>query len=75
MDVEQFKSSELMQTVDQVRDLKDKVQFRSIVKAPFVINGAFTIDTINDYTNDNNHVADEFTFRYFSPRNTNQKLI
>ncbi|MCE9757020.1 DUF6376 family protein [Bacillus cereus] len=26
VDVEQFKSSELMQTVDQVRDLKDKVQ-------------------------------------------------
>ncbi|MBZ3761300.1 DUF6376 family protein [Bacillus thuringiensis] len=26
MDVEQFKNSELMQTVDQVRDLKDKVQ-------------------------------------------------
>ena len=43
VDVEQFKNSELMQTVDQVRDLKDKVQNRSIVKAPFVINGAFTI--------------------------------
>ena len=26
VDVEQFKNSELMQTVDQVRDLKDKVQ-------------------------------------------------
>ncbi|CAM3893699.1 hypothetical protein DXB51_10830 [Bacillus cereus] len=26
MDVEQFKNSELMQTVDQVRDLKDKIQ-------------------------------------------------
>lgn len=26
MDVEQFKNSELMQTIDQVRDLKDKVQ-------------------------------------------------
>ncbi|KAB2440257.1 DUF6376 family protein [Bacillus luti] len=26
MDVEQFKNSELMQTIDQVRDLKDKIQ-------------------------------------------------
>ena len=26
MDVEQFKNSELMQTIDQVRDLKEKVQ-------------------------------------------------
>ncbi|MFK4412434.1 hypothetical protein ABH961_000971 [Bacillus sp. RC251] len=26
VDVEQFKNSELMQTIDQVRDLKDKVQ-------------------------------------------------
>ncbi|CUB46114.1 DUF6376 family protein [Bacillus cereus] len=26
VDVEQFKNSELMQTVDQVRDLKDKIQ-------------------------------------------------
>ncbi|AKR09010.1 DUF6376 family protein [Bacillus thuringiensis] len=26
MDVEQFKNSELMQTIDQVRDLKDRVQ-------------------------------------------------
>ena len=41
VDVEQFKNSELMQTVDQVRDLKDKVQF--VIKAPFITNGAFTI--------------------------------
>lgn len=26
MNVEQFKNSELMQTIEQVRDLKDKVQ-------------------------------------------------
>ena len=33
-----------MQTVDQVRDLKDKVQNLGQLKAPFVINGAFTIE-------------------------------
>ena len=32
------------------------------------------MDTINDYTNDNNRVADEFTFRYFSPRKYQPKI-
>ncbi len=45
---------------------REGAKFRSIVKGSvYHKRSLLLLDTINDYTNDNNHVADEFTFRYF----------